>query len=670
MAFEFDDGLPFSSLTAMSDSAALTSLNRFFNNAQVTGKGRNQYRPYLLMEDLGPLIERSEDVWLGLTRQNLGVMNTRILPLELTDNLDAETTSHRFEFSMPTLTPALASGRTIRQKTTTTRTHLHNFSVDFDIEGEVYDSKYGAMQLTANLLAVNQQQIQFLEFRVYSDILRGGPLKPDTYRSEEHWRDRIIKEVDEAFSVHKYPLGIKRLDQKYILKMESSDAEVPPTAVIVPHGKMGILTYGSPEYTHYDKGGQEAVDAQNGNGKVATLNTLEVVEAPKVLQEQGKPPLTMNRAIYLADYAVLELYPGIDGTQLNGPEIEMYDGYMDKCKVVEFVVVLAECGLFIQDPANGNWRLKTTDELKLLFDGREDKMWAAFADGDHPFYYHKDDKNAKTHGGVRDWDIGGVKVYEPHTPKEWASLCKGLVIRPMRGQMVQDIAYVAGGPQLGKTMVSKRGMMVSQDIRARKWTWRLDYRFAPHIINWNRVAIATNAIYDGVLPGNNAKIMSQDEAKVLRENGFHLDAESIPAMYALMLPAKTIVLKNEWDKMPRGKETVSVHEFKNEDAFMSIRGFWPQFKSSQKKAMHYPGARFYDALYGWDILTRLMHDGVDTKPICMTTFQAFVRYRTANGYQELPGTGHHGAWEGTGCRIVRRLGESPNPNVLHPKLNF
>lgn len=236
------------------------------------------------------------------------------------------------------------------------------------------------------------------------------------------------------------------------------------------------------------------------------------------------------------------------------------------------------------------------------------------------------------------------------TMAEWKKRLDFLALRPMVGTNMQTISFIAGGSDLGNTYYGSTGYSMGFDAGNRSYEFRLDARMGPHISNKYRVANARHVVYDGVLTGGNARVMTVEQARQVARDDFVLEDGS-PSIYSICIPKPHILWKDEDHYHSAFDGTKSI---------ISIKGHTP-FGSSLQSRPHYPGAQFYSSLYGFDRLDmQYPQQGGTCYPIAMMCFKGGIQFPTRNGYETVQSQGHHGP-EAPGTRNVRMYGFTQNP---------
>jgi hypothetical protein len=182
------------------------------------------------------------------------------------------------------------------------------------------------------------------------------------------------------------------------------------------------------------------------------------------------------------------------------------------------------------------------------------------------------------------------------------------------------------------------------------WEFSTRFRLCIHLNDPERASVASDCIYDGMLYGNNAKVIKFPDAMQLgRSDNFELTQESSASMHAIIMPSIPVKMTDidDSEMMP----------FENDETMIFVNG-GNQFDLHNGQG-DYPGHAFYSIVYGFDKI--LLRNGADQYPIAPVAFKGHYQYQTeGGGIKEVVGHGHHGAYEGSGCRAVREKGLNVN----------
>lgn len=239
------------------------------------------------------------------------------------------------------------------------------------------------------------------------------------------------------------------------------------------------------------------------------------------------------------------------------------------------------------------------------------------------------------------------------TMAQWAERLDFLIFRPCQESFMQDLAYIRSGPELGKTFMSEPMINVGHDVTINSWTWVIQYRSVAVVINPDLVTVFRNVLYDGMGTGNNADVMTFEQASTLKDESFVM-REGAPSMYAIPMPKKHI-------NFDRGANVVSP-VFDRSRTIIALAGIIPLSSQGGASEPHYPGYVACNHIFGWDRTRISRMNGNSTLPIAPLMFKSDLTWPTANGEVTEECHSVHGR-AAVGVREVRMFGRSLNPTA-------
>ncbi len=165
-----------------------------------------------------------------------------------------------------------------------------------------------------------------------------------------------------------------------------------------------------------------------------------------------------------------------------------------------------------------------------------------------------------------------------------------------------------------------------------------------------------NVLYDGLGTGNNANVMSFEEAAALKTDGYVLREESA-AMIAVPIPKPYI-------DIGRGSGVVSP-SFDPSRTIIALAGTIPlATRGSGNSEPHFPGYVACNHSFGWDVtrVTRMV--GGSNLPIAPLLFRAGLIWPTSSGEIREDCHSLHGP-STQGTRETRVTGRRLNPTISH-----
>lgn len=223
-----------------------------------------------------------------------------------------------------------------------------------------------------------------------------------------------------------------------------------------------------------------------------------------------------------------------------------------------------------------------------------------------------------------------------------------LLFRPMQQAMMQDVAFIRSGAELGKTFMSHPLISIGRDVSVNSWLWTIQYRSVAMVTNADYVTVFRNVLYDGMGTGNNTDVFTHDQLMALRQGNYGL-SEGDPSVIAIPVPKRTEVQ----DLMPFDKSRTVV----------AVAGVINGMNPNREPEPHYPGFRSCQELYGWNRLVVSPTPQQSVYPIAPLMFRGDLVWPTATGELREECHSMHGRAD-VGVREVRMYGRGLNPTAI------
>lgn len=677
-------------------------------------------RSYLVLEDIPSFESFTEVMYLGVLKHEMHWINAELLPPELTDSIQFTTETVIFERTIPTVVPQFGVANLSRSRQVKMQSKALTYASAITMEGEVYDTASLNHLLYDQMMQIVGANLLLLAIIAYTRLLECTKLQfaiLETGRTLGALKAMMNKDIDMFAMPYKYKRGMYKFVHEHSSLMRSGYGGVNPTHCIMQPNKMRIIVTGSDEYAEYSMGGQKAVDRSTGDGIVDEIAGVRIREGPCEYNENTGQPISIGYEVYTADHHEFQRWPDQVMDENDLPYIGLYDIEQDEVEDVRFIDAFKNNGRFVReehptqpsndDPYTHLWKLSPFAHPS--FDSLTIKP--AVVHDEDPFFYwntltqsvdvrpswhlhrqynadcvlcpedddqvvrefnanafrRKDDgslvddpfegdvRRAKYEAdlkGVIDKHRAQVKVQNDvfmrattgRTLREWSRVIKHILVRPMRGNVMQSSVFAAGGVQLGRTYYKPMPFVHGKDVTNNSHVFRNQMRAVVHIKDPYRVSVAANASYDGVLNGGNNKIIDIDGAIALADGGryFANDLESDPSIYSICVP------------MTAYKTTKSRFATYEGEKRICIKGVLDDAGSAT--IGDYPGYRYYNIIYGWNLLVVSHTNAASAYPIATISCRGWSNYPTASGRKEITGTGHHGMYEMAGVRNVRHRG--------------
>ncbi len=621
--------------------SAFADLNGFikniFNQTNVHTGMNDVMRSFLVMEDLGRLVHHTNAILIGLVIPKLHYMQTKILPLKITDEIEFRTEILVQDSSLPQQVPHLGVARLTQTKRMALVSKAHKYGVGAFMESSFKNTPEGRKAFIGHIVHFARTTCRNLACVSFQTLLVGRNLDEEAptplFRDKASYIRAKAEEVSSFAVANKYAVGVNRMVVEGVTKMLALPDAVMPTAIILPSGKLTqIMISGSEQRYNASSGGEQGVTSLNRDLGVTNINGVEVYEAPSLDQHYLDSAPSAQRIT--GQYFHCKEHPGQDAT-LPDYGWGVYDVNVDNYQDIRFTTLALASGAFVNAPVGG--RLELTDPLGLA-------MWA------------------EMHVGV---------PYDDKVNRgDWEFIC----FRPMEAYRTNMAILVAGGNELGFTSQSPELLEIGND--AGNHTWQLQSRgyVGAHVMNWDRVHRIDNAFYAGIVGGGGAGILSHDAAKKVQDANFVLQEPTGKCMFVTAftktrLAADGSQVKN-FPTRPHFLHLAKSH-FANDDHADLVGG--PNDRDNRngvfgdKKHTNensdYPWQMHYSNLYGFDRIKTctIQQETASVTDIC---FQGGLRYLVNNVYMYIEGRSHHGPYEGVGCAQVRDKGISQNPQTL------
>ena len=349
--------LPFAKINPYTKEMAGSMIADYIANAnaqaQQNGPQLGVSRAYVVLEDIPKFSTFTQQVYLGMLRNELSWINVEVLPTVLVETITISTETLIMERSLPTRVPQFGvatMGRSYHLKNSS-KTEIYAGAIT--VEGEAYDSEAADEVLLRQMMQIVGGHMMLLSLMAYARLLECNELQfkiLSNGRNLHATKARMERAIDMYAMPYKYKRGMFKYVQEFIHLMEAGLGQKRPTHCIVQPGRMRVITTGSDDYGSYDKGGDPAVERSTGDGSVRTICGVQIREGPAEYSESTGMPILLTYASYVADHHLLRAYPDSKFDHNDLPYIGIYDISQDKVVDIMFMEALEASGRFKKVP--------------------------------------------------------------------------------------------------------------------------------------------------------------------------------------------------------------------------------------------------------------------------------------------------------------------------------
>lgn len=234
----------------------------------------------------------------------------------------------------------------------------------------------------------------------------------------------------------------------------------------------------------------------------------------------------------------------------------------------------------------------------------------------------------------------------------WAKQIDFLMLCPYRESLMQDVAFIKSGSELGKTFMSQPRIMTEHNAMQDFWLWKVQYRSAAVVINSDNVTVFRNAVCDGMGTGNNLDLQTAEQATSLKDDGFVMN-NGFPSVVCIPMPKRGI-------NVNAGQRTSPW--FDSSRPVLALAGTIP-IAGGAASEPHYPGFKTACELYGWNQTRISQMTGGSNLPVAPLLFRANLKWPTTSGMSDE--ISHSVFGKATvGSKEVRMWGRGVNPTAV------
>ena len=595
-------GLSIENFPGFTNSDAIGCIEKLFEQAIVKGGTNGAFQNYVLKEQL-PNIDlsiNSDSIDANIVKHSEHWINSpECMEVLYTDKIRIEDFKTEYEGYDLQQTAGFSNPRMGKTKRVKRMTESDKYQAGFELDGEA--AEFGGMrEIATQGVLLKNGGVQTMAMRTYHFLLRCRQNQSlERARNYMELVNRMQVAAEMCFGPHKTHRGAQKLAFDMISEMELSSYERHrPTAFIVPYGKMMLAIAGSTETTDYKNGGPYGQELLHGDGKMRTLADVPIKEAPMDFADGRHLQNSTRRLFVTAGFWVLEEYPGMKPDPSKGPTIEMLDIYTSRKKAVSFEECL-KC-----DPRFTSTGGKFTPSNRLFVGSN------------------------------------GSIVPETLSVEEWSKKIGFILLRICRSDYSQPMVAISKG--LGITNYGDLGFKLSYDNGVNMYTGVQRARIGHFLTDNGKLVVRQNVFYAGVGKGGNVKLINEEEARKISNEGFRAETENSPSIYVMSY------LKEN---------------FQNDEFMFSAKG--PLGSLVDKGTLDRNTHEFYNEKYGFDILPEETIFGCEEMPVSNFCYREPFRYMNESGtYIEVAGQGPHGAYEEGDARKVHMYGKSVNSKLM------
>ena len=335
--------LPFARINPYTAEMAGTMIADYIANAntqaQQNGPQLGVSRAYVVLEDIPKFSTFTQQVYLGMLRNELSWINTEVLPTVLVETITISTETMVMERTLPTLVPqfGVATMNRSYHLKNTSKTQIYAGAIT--VEGEAYDSEVADAVLLRQMQQIVGGHMMLLSLMAYERLLECNDLQFKILtngRNLHATKARMERAITMYAMPYKYKRGMFKYVQEYIHLMEAGLGGKRPTHCIVQPGRMRVIVTGSDDYGTHEKGGEQAVARSTSDGTVPTICGVKIREGPAEYSETTGLPILLTYPSYVADHHMLKAHPDTS-FDVNGlPYIGIYDVSQDAVVDVMF----------------------------------------------------------------------------------------------------------------------------------------------------------------------------------------------------------------------------------------------------------------------------------------------------------------------------------------------